>query len=338
MKAMAIRRFHEALEPMNLPYPEPGSGEVVLSVGACGVCRTDFKVIHGQLPLVRRATMPLAPGHEIVGTVEAVGPDVEGWSQGDRAVVYFYIGCGQCPPCRVGRITLCRDLRHQIGFDINGGYATKVRVPARNLVRISDRVPDREAAIIPDAIATAVHAVVDVAGVKPGDRVLVLGAGGVGIHVLQLVRLSGGYSAVVDIDEAKLALAREMGADEVHLVAGLDRLPASLRANTLIEASGALRDLGPVCSVLESGGTMVMVGYAVGETLTIGSLDIVASEFQVKGSRAAYPANLATAVDLVERGAVRPVVEAVFPLGAANEVLSKLSAGELKGRAVLVPD
>lgn len=337
MKAMAIQAFDERLVLIDPPDPEPGAGEVILRVRACGVCRTDLKVWHGQLPQVRRAPLPLVPGHEIVGTVESFGPDVVGWKPGERVVVYFYVGCGQCTPCQVGRPTLCYNLRNQIGFTCNGGYAEKVRVPARNLVRIADHVPDAQASIIPDAIGTAVHAVLDKAEVRPGDRVLVTGAGGVGLHIIQLVHLSGGYTVVADVDRSKLAMAEELGADEVHLISGLDALPESIKVNKVIEASGALRDCGHVTRVMEPAGRLVLVGYTVGESLSMGALNIVGNEFDVRGSRACNPANVVTAVELVERGRIRPVIDTVFPLQEANEVLSKLSAGELKARAVLVP-
>jgi D-arabinose 1-dehydrogenase-like Zn-dependent alcohol dehydrogenase len=337
MKAMAIPAFGERLVPIDIPDPEPANGEVTLAVKACGVCRTDLKVWHGQLPQVRRAPLPLVPGHEIVGVVDSMGPDVSGWKVGDRAVVYFYVGCGQCPPCRVGRPTLCYNLRNQIGFTCNGGYAQKVRVPAGNLVRISDRVPDSEAAIIPDAVGTAVHAVLDKAEVQPGDRVLVTGAGGVGLHIIQLVHLSGGFTVVADVDRSKLVMAEELGADEIHLITGLDALPGSIRVNKAIEASGALRDCGHITRVLEPAGRLVIVGYTVGEALKTGALDLVSNEFDVRGSRASNPCNVVTAVQLVEQGKIRPIIDCVFPLGEANEVLSKLSAGELKARAVLVP-
>jgi len=224
MKAMVIRAFGEKLEMMTVSDPAPGNGEIVLAVKACGVCRTDLKVWHGQLPRVKKHGVPLIPGHEIVGVVESMGPDVTGWKIGERAVVYFYIGCGQCPACRVGRSALCHQLRNQIGVTCDGGYAEKVRVPAANLVRIADHVSDAEASIIPDAIGTSHHVVVDRAQVRPGERVLVTGAGGVGLHIIQLVHLSGAYTVAADIDETRLAMAEEYGADEVHRISGLESL------------------------------------------------------------------------------------------------------------------
>ncbi len=337
MRAMAIHRFGDPLEGITLADPEPDFGEVVLSVSACGVCRTDLKVVRGQLPAARQAVLPLVPGHEIVGVVERLGPGVGGWAVGDRAVVYHYVGCGSCPACRSGRPTRCRNVRYQIGFSVNGGYADKVKAPAANLVRISRRVPDAEASVIPDAVATAVHAVLDRAQVGVGDRVLVVGAGGVGVHVAQMALLCGAHTTVVDLDETKVAMAKSLGVDEAYRIDGLSRLPGSLRVNKVIEASGALRDFGHLSGVLESGGTLVLVGYTMGESVVASVRDMITSEFEIKGSRATIPNDLVTAVDLVERGKLRPIIDAVLPLSEANEALSRLEAGEFKGRAVLVP-
>jgi D-arabinose 1-dehydrogenase-like Zn-dependent alcohol dehydrogenase len=234
--------------------------------------------------------------------------------------------------------TLCLDLRHQIGFDANGGYAERVVVPARNLVQVPSALTDAEAAILPDAVATAVHAVVDRAQIKVGDRVLVIGAGGVGIHVAQLSLLSGGYTVVADVDESKVALAKAMGADETLLISGLDNLPSSLKVNKVIEAAGALREFRWVGRVLQPGGTLVTVGYTMGESIALESVELIASEFEIRGCKASTLGNLVTAVELVANGKLRAVVDKQFSLAEANEALAKLASGQLSGRAVLVPE
>jgi len=334
---MAIASLGKPLEMITIEDPVPERGEVVLSVKGCGVCYTDLKVIHGRLPIMQQAVMPLVPGHEIVGVVEAVGPGVEEWQVGGRAVVHHFVGCGYCVQCQAGRDTLCSNLCHLIGFDINGGYAEKVKVPARNLVRVSSTLPDEKAAIIPCSVATAFRAVVVRARVKAGDRVLVIGAGGVGIHTAQIALLSGGYTIVVDVDQVKLDIARELGVDETYNVSSPSDLPASLRVNKVIETSGAMRDWGWLVRVLEGGGTLVLVGYAKGRPFTLETPEFIVGEFTIKASRASTYEDLTSTVDLVERGKIQPVVGSVFPLEEANEVLAKLDAGKLSARAVLVP-
>ena len=337
MYAMAIASLGKPLEMITIEDPVPERGEVVLSVKGCGVCYTDLKVIHGRLPIMQQAVMPLVPGHEIVGVVEAVGPEVEEWQVGGRAVVHHYVGCGYCLQCLMGNDILCPNRYHLIGFDINGGYAEKVKVPAHNLVRVSSTLPDEKAAIIPCSVASAVRAVVDRARVKAGDRVLVIGAGGIGIHSAQLALLSGGYTIVVDVDQVKLDMAQELGVDETYNVSSPNDLPASVRVNKIIETSGTVRDWGWLVKVLEQGGTLVVVGYAEGHPFALETTALVVGEFVIKASKASTYENLTTAVDLVERGKIQPVVGSVFPLAEANEVLARLDAGKLSARAVLVP-
>jgi 2-desacetyl-2-hydroxyethyl bacteriochlorophyllide A dehydrogenase len=337
MKGMAIREFGMQLEWATLPDPEPRRGEVLLKVRACGVCRSDLKVIEGVLPITRRAKLPLIPGHEIVGVVEAVGIDVMRWRPGDRAVAHLYVGCGQCAACRDGHDTHCRGTLHELGFDLNGGYAEYVVVPARNLVRVSGGVSDAEAAILPDAVSTAVHAVEDQAAVRPGDRVLVVGAGGVGIHVVQLCALLGAHTTVVDLDDTRLALARQYGADESQLIRRLGDVRGAVRVGKVIDAAGALEDLSWAESVLDPGGIVVTVGYSVGGTMSFEVMTLIAAELEIRGCKASTFANLVTAVDLVERGRIRAVVGAEFAMSEANLALASVASGAAIGRAVLVP-
>lgn len=333
MRAMALTEFGKQLEAIVIEDPVPIDGEVILDVKACGVCQTDLKVAAGIHPTSRQASLPLVPGHEIVGVVKEIGRNVKDWQPGDRAVVYFYIGCGLCRFCHTGQEPLCINLKHTIGFTLNGGFAEKVKVPARNLVKISRDVPDQEAAIIPDAVATAVHAVVDRAEVKVGERVLVIGAGGVGIHVLQVAHLCGAYTVVVDVDEHKLALARQLGADETHVVN--DKMVIGTRVNKIVETSGALPDNEELSEALEKGGTIVVVGYKVGKLMALGIMELVSEEYVIKGSRASSFTNLTVAVDLVEKGLIKPVVGAMYSFSEINDVLAQLEAGEISGRAVL---
>lgn len=237
----------------------------------------------------------------------------------------------------MGRDPLCSNYYRQIGFDVNGGYADKVKVPARNLVRISSTVPDEKAAIIPCAVSASVHAVEDIAKVKTGDRVLVIGVGGIGIHVAQLVLLHGGYTIAIDVDDAKLALAQELGVNETYNINNPSGLPEHLRVDTIIETSGIWREWERLARILEKAGTIVIVGYAEDNLFTLGTIDFIVGEVVVKGSRGSNRDNLAHAVDLVEKGKLQPIVGSVFHLAEASEVLSRLDAGELSGRAVLIP-
>ena len=338
MKAMAITSFGKPLEMITIEDPMPNSGEVVLSVLACGVCHTDLGIIAGTRSDSGQVNLPLIPGHEILGIVEDVGPGVEGWKAGDKALVYVYVGCGSCLACQSGYEPGCSNRRYTLGFNANGGYAEKVKVPARNLFRVSSVIPDENMATVTCAMGTATHAVIDRAKVQSGDRVLVVGAGGVGNLVTQLALWSGGYTIVVDIDEAKLALAREVGVHETYDVSGSRELPASVRVNKIIEVSGAVGEWDWLFNTLDNDGTVVVVGYSPDLSFTIGTRKLISGQFEIKGSRAYSRANLLSAINLAESGKIKPLVGSAYPLSEANEVLSKMAANKLGGtRAVLVP-
>lgn len=338
MKAMAIKEFKERLEKMEFPDPHAGDGEVVLDVTACGICQTDLKIVAGIHPSSKRVHPPFVPGHEVVGKVSEIGPGVEGWELGDSAIVYFLVGCGECKFCKEGRTPLCTGFRKNkafsIGFTKYGGYGEKVVVPATNLIRISENLSLAEAAIIPDAISTAVHAIINRAEVTKGDRVLIFGAGGIGLHALQIAKICGGYVIVADIDPEKLNLAKELGADETFEVGKDD--PETIMANKIVETSGVFADNLWVVDRLENGGTIVVVGNKVGAVLGMKIMDLTSRELTVKGSRASSYKDVVTAVDMVERGLIKAIVGTTYSFGQVNEALDDLKKGRINGRGVLV--
>lgn len=335
---MAITRFGKPLEWIDMDDPVAEEGEIVISVSACAICGSDLKFIDGYYEKQHHVALPAIPGHEIVGRVESIGSGVQGWRVGDRGVVYVYIACGQCEHCRSGNERLCRGLDKHVGRDTDGGFAEKMKIPAANLVKISDKLADEAAVVITDAITTSLHAVVDRAEVTAGDRVVVIGAGGIGIHVLQLVLLSGGYSILVDINEDKLAQGKELGAHETYCLNHLSGLPQSVSFTKVIDTSGSLNDWKGIYDRIESGGSVTLVGYAEGQALTLPVHQMIIKELSVLGARGGSLANIYTAVDMVERGLIQPVVSAVAPLKEANSVIDKLRANEYRsGRAVLIP-
>ena len=337
MKAMALIEFDKELQEIELPDPVPGENDVILDVAACGVCQTDLKIVAGTHPSSRQIKLPHVPGHEIAGVVSAVGRNVKGWNLGDRAIVYLTAGCGTCKFCRKGRDQLCLGFRDgsasSFGFTRNGGFGEKVKVPVRNLVRYSDKISDEAASIIPDALATAVHAVMNRGTVCPGERVLIFGAGGVGLHTLQAAHLCGAYTIIADIDEDKLKLARQYGADQTVLV-GKDDF-SRLKVDKIFETSGVLSKNMWLMDALEIGGTLIIVGYRPDAVLQAGITEIVAREYEIKGSRGCTYTDLVTSVELVERGLITPLVGTKYSFRQVNQALADLKAGKISGRGVL---
>jgi (R,R)-butanediol dehydrogenase/meso-butanediol dehydrogenase/diacetyl reductase len=205
MRAAAMTGIGQPLEVVDLPDPEPGSGELVLRIDSCGICGSD-------LHLVDVFDVPgLVLGHEFCGEVEAIGSDVEGWSVGDRATALSLATCGTCDACREGRIRQCATVQ-MIGIEVPGAYAEYVRVPAHDARRLPGSVTAELGALI-EPLAVARHGV-ERGGVQPGDDVLVMGAGPVGLATAVWLESFGANAvAVSDPQAARLARATGVGAD-----------------------------------------------------------------------------------------------------------------------------
>ncbi len=338
---MRALRYHGPKQPLRLddvPAPEAGPGEVVVRVAAAGLCHTDLHFISGLLDL---GIAPLTLGHEIVGRIETVGAGVPAARVGERVVVHYYVGCGACRHCLAGDENLCDALRAEHGFISDGGFAERVRAPARNAVPLPAHVSDAEAAPIGCAVTTAVHAAA-LARVGLGDRVVVLGAGAVGFGLVQIARLRGATVIAVGRTPAKLERARELGA-EATVRAGVEDVPARLRALTggrgadvVFELVATRETMGWSLGALAKRGRLVFVGYSE-DDLRVHPIQLVVGEQVVTASVGCTLAELRESVDLVAAGRVRTVVDRTLPLARFQEGVDALTAGALVGRAVLLP-
>ena len=216
MQALVLERFNGPFVAKEMPTPAIAPHEALVRVRNVGVCGTDLKIRADRMGL---GVIPLIMGHEIAGEVAAVGAEVSGFVPGDRVAVNFYLTCGVCEYCRQGRDTLCPQLR-QHGFTVDGGFAEYLKTPGVNLCRAPDNVPLEHACILGDAVATSYHAVVKRAQARAGQTVACVGVGGVGLHALQVAKLSGARVIAVDINGERLEVARELGADEAIYAGG----------------------------------------------------------------------------------------------------------------------
>jgi propanol-preferring alcohol dehydrogenase len=256
-------------------------------------------------------------------------------------VVYYYVGCGRCEHCRVGDEQLCPALRAEYGFLSDGGYAEYVTVPARNCVPLPAHVSDVEAAPIGCGVTTAVHAA-KLAELAAGEWAVVYGVGGVGLGLVQLAHARGARVIAVGRAPAKLALARELGAEAaVDASAGgaaarIRELTGGRGADVIFECVGTAETMQEASAALGRRGRLVFIGYST-DSFTVHPVQLVVFEQRVLGSVGATLADLYEAVDLVARGVVRTVVDRTLPLADFQQGLDALARGELVGRAVLVP-
>ncbi len=339
--AMKAVRYHGPGQPFRLEEVdrrEPETGEVLVRVTASGMCHTE---LHFKSGLLNLGVAPVTMGHEVVGRIEAVGEGVSTDRLGERVIVYYYLGCWECAYCRAGDEHLCPRLRAEYGFISDGGYAEYVTIPARNAVPLPAAISDVEAAPIGCGVTTAVHAA-KIAEPRAGEWVMVYGVGGVGFGLVQLARSVGARTIAVGQSAAKLNKALELGAEsavnasEVSVAERIREITEGAGADVVFDCVGIEESMKEASAALGRRGRLVFIGYSP-DSFNIHPIQLVVFEQKVMGSVGATLNELYEAVDLVERGVVRTVVDRTLPLEQFESGLRALEGGELVGRAVLVP-
>jgi len=334
MRAMAVTSYSQPLSEVELPEPELRPGHALLEVLACGVCFSDVKTSRGHMPFSDELALPHVPGHEICGRVLATEPPGE-FEAGTRVVVHHYSPCGRCARCRAGQENLCTNLKAWVGFTHHGGFAERVVVPLDRLLPIPDSVETLRAGPMTCALGTAYRAVVGRGQVTAGDRVAVLGLGGVGIHAAQIARHAGAEVIGIDRSERALAVARGLDIDaRAADDAGVERAAAE-GFDVVIDNVGRTETLERAAALTRPGGRVVGVGYAQGQRLSVETPRFVLGELELVGSRYVARDELERAIRLVAQGHVEIVIDAVRPLAEVNDVFAQLEGGRLVGRAVL---
>ena len=337
MRALVLEKFNGPFVPKEVPTPTIAPHEALVRVRNVGVCGTDVKIRADRMGL---GVIPLIMGHEIAGEVAEVGRDVRGVAPGDRVVVNFYLTCGRCQFCRGGRDTLCPEVR-QHGFSIDGGFAEYVKTPGINLCKVPAHVPLEGACILGDAVATSYHAITKRAQVRPGTTLALIGVGGVGLHALQMAKLAGGWVIAVDVSDARLDLARQLGADAVvdakegPFHEALRKLTDGQGVDVVLEFVGNAQTLPSSYQSVKRAGRLVFVGYSPGVPLPVMPHELVRGELEIVGSRANTKQELQETMDLVARGRVKPIVDRVIPLDDIEQAFDALREGRPLGRNVL---
>lgn len=340
MHVMELPGVGQALREATRPIPEPGPGEVRLRIEACGVCGSDHFLQAGGFG--ERVAMPVVPGHEAAGRVDALGDGVEGWSVGDQAAIYYLTTPASDRWAAQGRPNISPDVL-RMGVDIDGAFAEFVVRPVQALVRPPAPVPPEVLAVLTDAVATPIHGLKRIARLEPGETLVVLGVGGLGSSAVQLGKAFGARVIAVTRSVEKQRLAARLGADEVIAAADVDPVAAvrSLTgghgADVVIQMAGDARADEQAIAMGGPGGRVVLIGAAL-EPFSVRAAEIFWRELSVLGSRGFVPADISDGIDLYLDGTldVSHLVRVVRPLNQANEALADLVAGRVF-RSVLIP-
>jgi alcohol dehydrogenase len=337
---MVVERYGMPLQMADLPMPSPGPRQVLVRIIACGVCRSDLKVIAGAMPFSASLPLPHVPGHEISGEIVALGAGAHGRA-GDHVVVYHYWACRTCAHCQAGEENLCTNLQGWAGFSTPGGFQEYLAVPDDCVLPLPPNIPPEHGGPLTCALGTAYHAVVRGA-LRAGETAVVLGAGGVGLQAVQIARASGASVVAVDVHPHRLQAAREAGALDAYPAgeaagARVREATGGRGADLVIDTVGHHGSLVAASDLVRTGGRIVVVGYTTQpDQYPAAPTDrLVLGQLTVLGTRYATRLELRQALSLVARGLVHPVISGVVPLEQANEALAMVREDRATGRVVV---
>jgi alcohol dehydrogenase, propanol-preferring len=333
MRAAVVTDFRSPLQMQDVPVPEPGPGEVLVRVEYSGLCHTDIHAAHGDWPV--KPTPPFIPGHEGIGIVERLGDGVTSRQVGQRvAIAWLGYACGECSYCIGGRETLCEKQRNS-GYGVNGAFAEYAVVAAAFATPVPDGISARDAAPLTCAGVTTYKAI-KVAGVQPAETVAIFGVGGLGHLALQYARIAGGFTIAVDVEESKLAMATELGADHVVNAATTDPVAAIQAlggADVAVALAASSASFDQAFRSLRRGGRLVCVALPAGGTMTLPIFDTVLKGNSVIGSIVGTRNDLAEVFALHAAGRTR-VIAVERKIDEVNESIDDVLAGRVPARIV----
>jgi propanol-preferring alcohol dehydrogenase len=318
------------MEYGDVPDPRPADNQVLIRIKACGVCHSNLHMIEGDFKVFGiPAKLPIIPGHEIAGVVEEVGKDVKGFGVGDRVgVQVLYESCRMCEYCLTGNENLCLE-RKATGETVDGGYAEYIVAPYDFIYRLPDNLGFEEAAPLFCPGVTAYRAVKR-AGVRLGQRVAVIGVGGVGHMSLQFAKLAGAETAAIDRSNAQLSMARELGADHILLSEQVeDFVKEKGKFDIVMVHAPSQKAVDQATKIVKRGGTILMAVLGQVNIMFPEEIKIVPS---VIGSRQ----DMKETLKIASTKKIK-VKYTAYKLSEAEQVLTKLKKGQIVGRAVLTP-
>jgi propanol-preferring alcohol dehydrogenase len=333
MKAAVVPELGATLEIQELTVPEPGPGQVLVKIEASGLCHTDIHAAYGDWPV--KPSPPFIPGHEGVGVVIATGPGATLHKPGDRvAIAWLGSACGHCNHCVAGWETLC-EAQQNSGYSVDGTYAEYAVADDRYVVDVPDEVSSFDAAPLTCAGVTTFKAV-KVARLQPGETASIVGIGGLGHLALQYSRVLGARVIAVDVEDAKLDLARALGADLTVNARTTDPVQAIAEyggADVAVVTAASPRTFEQAYASLRRGGRLSCVGLPADDKITISVFDTVLSGKQIIGSIVGTRNDLADVFALHAAGRTRVIAEPRH-LEDVNACFDEVLAGQVPARLV----
>lgn len=350
MKSAKIIGPNEPLEVVESENPKPHDNQVVIKVKAVGVCHSDLHLWEGGYDLGdgqfmkvtdRGVKYPVTPGHEIVGTVEDMGSSVNGYSKGDEVLVYPWIGCGECPACKVGNENLC-DTPKSLGVFQDGGYSDFTLVPHYKYLAKLDGVNPDSATSIACSGLTAYNAIKK-SNMNSPEFLVIVGAGGLGLMGVQIAKaITKAKIICVDLDDSKLETAKEMGADFVvnskdpETSQKIISICNDKGADSVVDFVNAPPTAKLGISVLRKRGNLVLVGL-FGGSMELSLVTIPLKSITIQGAYTGNYNDMVELLNLTRKGTINPIITKRYTLDEANTALEDLKARKILGRAVINP-
>ncbi len=325
----------------DVPDPSPEMGEVLIKVQAAGVCHSDIHIADGDLAAFGFDPYPVIMGHEIAGVVEQVGSGVSDFKVGDRVGVHFIMPCGHCPYCQIGEDESCLEYLSSfagVGWTINGGYAEYVKVPENRVIPLPATIDFVDAASLFCAGLTT-YAGFKNAGLQPGQRVAVLGIGGLGHLGIAIAKAMGSEVVAITSTESKIALAKQLGAHDVISGANGEsgkKLMAMGGANVILSTTIAPEAIAPTMAGLLPQGTLVLTGATM-DALPVVPMMLMVPQHRVIGSLVGSSQEQRELLQLADEHGIRPMTE-TYALEEVNRAHDRLRANQVRFRAILTPN
>ena len=336
MRAVVMRGLRKPLTIEDVDPPRIGPEEVLVETQTCGICGTDLHILdgYGYVP-----SLPHILGHEPAGVVAEVGSKVKHLKAGDRVVPHLFFSCDRCYYCRVGRHQQCVQLNGLLGVLSPGAFAEYFKAPVQNLVSLPESVPFDVGGLVADAVVTALHAVKR-ANLHVNETAVVVGSGGVGQGIIQILRAAGVRVLAFDRSKEKLSIAQEMGAtlalrsgdpkalERVRKVAGNEG------AQCVFDCVGTAQTTREAAEYVMRGGRIVVIGETP-DYASISTTEIAQKELEIIGSRNGTRQDIVEAIRLIDAGIVRPRISDRFRLEDINAAIECMRRGPL-GRVVVI--